>query len=246
VTRRSSLLLAGGAAFLIALIATLPASLIAGRIGPRLALSGAYGSVWSGGADQVTLDGAPLGALEWTARPSALLRAQLAYHLVLTHPAGHLSGDVAVGLGGAIDASGVEFSLPINALTAIKRPDSWQGAVSGRVDRALVENGWPSALSANLTLSGLRPPGAAFELGSYALELDPAASKPDTIVGRIKDVSAPLTVRAQLEVRRDRSYLIEGEVTPKPGTPATIASQLAFLGPADQLGRHSFSVTGTF
>jgi len=246
VTRRSTLLLCGGAAFLIALIATLPVSLIAGHIGPRLALTGAYGSIWSGGADQVSLDGAPLGALEWTAHPLSLLRGRLAYHLVVTQPAGHLSGDVAVGLGGAIEASGVEFSLPINALTAIKRPDSWQGAVSGRVDHALVENGWPTALSANLILTGLRPPGAAFELGSYALELDPAASKPDTIVGRIKDVSAPLTVRAQLAVKRDRSYLIEGEVTPKPGTPPTIANQLVFLGPADQLGRHSFSVTGTF
>jgi general secretion pathway protein N len=246
VTRRSTLLLCGGLAFLIALLATLPASLIAGRVGPRLALSGAYGSIWSGGADQVSLDGAPLGALEWTAHPLALLRARLSYHLVLTHPAGHLTGDVAVGPGGTIDASAVEFSLPINALTAIQRPDSWQGEVSGRVDRALIENGWPSALAANLTLTALRPPGAAFELGSYALELDPAASKPDTIVGRIKDVSAPLTVRAQLEVKRDRSYVIEGEVTPKPGTPATISNQLVFLGPADQLGRHSFSVSGTF
>jgi general secretion pathway protein N len=246
VTRRSALLFFGAVAFLIALIATLPASLIVGHIGPRIALSGAYGSIWSGGADQVSLDGAPFGAIEWTGHPLALLRGRLAYHIVISQPAGHLSGEVAVGLGGTIEASAVEFGLPINALSAIKRPDSWQGEVSGRVDRAVIEQGWPSALSANLTLSGLRPPGAAFELGSYALELDPAASKPDTIVGRIKDVSAPLTVRAQLEVKRDRSYTIEGEVTPKPGTPSTIASQLAFLGPADQLGRHSFSVSGNF
>jgi len=244
--RRRTLLLGGGAAFLVALAATLPASLIAGRVGPRLALSGAYGTIWSGGADQVSLDGAPLGALEWSAHPLELLRARLSYHVILTHPAGHLSGDVAVGLGGAIEASAVEFSLPINALSVLQRPDSWQGAVSGRVDHAVIEQGWPSALAANLTLSGLRPPGAAFELGSYALELDPAASKPDTIVGRLKDVSAPLTVRAQLAVKRDRSYVLEGEVTPKPGTPPTIANQLAFLGPSDQLGRRTFSVTGTF
>jgi general secretion pathway protein N len=236
----------GALVFVAVAVATLPASLVLGRLPPELRFEGASGSVWKGEADSIALRGVPLGAISWRSEPGALLSGQLAYRIVVTRPDGAVRGRIAAGFGGVVTATAVELKLPINALTPGFAENGWRGVVEGTVGTARLERGWPVALAAHLTLRNLSPPSSALTLGSYALEFDEGASTPQQLVGRLRDIEAPLTVRAQLLIRRDRSYTLEGEVTPRPGTPPEVNNAIAFLGLPDAAGRRAFTITGTF
>lgn len=238
--------LVGGVAFVVAGLATLPASLVVSRLPPNLALEGVAGSVWRGSAERVAYNGAPIGRLRWSAHPLSLLAGRLDYTVEVERPDGHVRGRVGATLGGAVTAEGVEIRLPVTALNPRAAANAWQGDLEGTVRSARIEAGWPVALAGSFVLSRVRPPGSAIEVGSFAFDFDETATTADTLVGRVRDVEAPLAVRAQLAVRRERSYVLEGEVAPKPGAPPAIANAVAFLGPPDNRGRRSFSITGTF
>ena len=241
------LALVGGAVFVAVGIATLPAILIPSRLPPDVALEGVGGSVWNGSASQFRLRGAPLGALTWTLRPAELLRGRLAFRVNLQRPDGYVRGVVATGLGGgAISARDVELRLPLTALSPQTAATAWRGDLAGSVPNARLETGWPVEASGTFTMSNLQPPGAALRVGNYSLEVDPEATTADQIVGRVHNLDAPLVVRAQLVVRRDRTYLLEGDVTPRPGAPPQVAETVAFLGLPDAQGRRQFTITGSF
>jgi general secretion pathway protein N len=240
------LALVGAAVFVVVGIVTLPASLVAPRLPPEVRLDGVRGSIWNGSAARFAYDGVPLGRLDWRARPLELFSGRLAYAIDLAHPEGFVRGRVSTALGGTLRADDVELELPLTTLSPETRDRAWRGRLAGVVPLARIEGGWPVAVQGAFTMSDLRPPGADFGVGTYALDFDPGASNADRLVGRVRDVDAPLDVRAQLVVNRDRSYLLEGEVTPKAGAPPAIANSVAFLGVPDALGRRTFTITGTF
>lgn len=241
------LALVGVLVFAAAGIATLPASLVVSRLPPQIAVEGASGTVWNGAATQASWQGTPLGALTWTAHPWSVVQGRADYSIELSRPDGYVRGRVSASFGGAsVEAQDVELKLPITALSRTVVANAWRGDLAGTVRRATLENGWPVDLVARFTMSGLRPPGAPFEVGSYELNFDEAASTPQQLTGRVRDLEAPLVVRGQLAIRPNRSYALEGEVAPRPGAPPEIANTVAFLGPADASGRRPFAITGTF
>jgi hypothetical protein len=246
--RQGALLAAVGVVvFAVAGIATLPASVVTGRLPPQFAVEGASGTVWRGAATQVRWQGIPLGALQWRAHPLSLLAGRADYSIDLTRPDGHARGRISATFGGgSVAAEDVELQMPITALSPNVAANAWRGDLHGTVTRAEIANGWPVDLVARFTMSRLRPPGAAFEVGSYELNFDESASTPQRLTGRVRELEAPMIVRGQLEILPNRSYTLAGEVTPKPDAPPEVANTIAFLGPADPQGRRSFTITGTF
>ena len=246
---RQRLLLAviGAVVFVAVGIATLPASLLVGRLPPDLRLQGVGGSVWHGGADSVRLRAVELGALRWDADLAALLRGQLEYAVELQRADGYLRGRIGATPGGTLLVRDLQLALPVGALSPTAGADQgWRGNLTGTVRTARIEAGWPAALVGRFEVAGLQPPASALEVGSYTIEFAPGAGTPTRLVGLVREHEAPLVVRAQLAVSRDRSYLLEGEVTPRPHAPAEVVRAIAFLGAPDAAGRRPFTITGTF
>jgi hypothetical protein len=235
-----------GLVFVAVGVATLPASLIVSRLPPQVTLAGAAGSIWNGSAARVAYQGVPVGALAWRSHPLALLAGRLEYEVDVRRTDGYLRGTIAMTFAGAVTAHDVALALPITALDPDPSPNAWHGELEGTVRRARIENGWPVDLVADLAMLRLQPPRTGLSVGDYAVAFDAGASSRDRLVGRVRDTHAPLIVRAQLLVQRDRSYTLEGEVAPQPGAPRSITESIAFLGPADALGRRTFRITGTF
>lgn len=236
----------GGLVFVGVGVATLPASLLVSRLPPQVTLEGVGGSIWSGSATRVAYQGVPVGALTWRSRPAALFAGRLAYDLDVQRTDGFLRGVIAVTFGGAVTAEDVQLSLPLTALNPNATVNAWRGELAGKVQRARIENGWPVDLVADLGMLRLRPPQSTLEIGNFAVAFDEGASTPERLVGRVRDTDAPLVVRAQLVVGRERAYTLEGDVAPRPGAPPAITDSIAFLGPADSVGRRAFTITGTF
>ena len=235
----------GAAVFVGVAIATLPASLLVHHLPPDLKVEGASGTVWNGGADAIRLRGTPLGAFSWSVEPGALLHGELAFHIEVSRSDGFVRGRIAVTGGGALTGRDLALELPLTALHPGSRQD-WQGDLIGTVESARLEHGWPVAVIGSFTMRGLTPPSSDVPIGDYGLDFDGRADTPTQLVGRVRDIAAPLVVRAQLVIRRDRSYALEGEVTPRPDAPPEISRAVAFLGAPDTAGRRTFEITGTF
>jgi general secretion pathway protein N len=237
--------LVGAAVFVGVGVATLPASLLVGRLPPELKVEGVSGTIWNGGADAIRLRGTPLGSFSWTSEPAALLSGELAFRIEIARPDGFVRGRLAATAAGALTGRELEMQLPLTTLNPGAEGD-WQGSLSGTVQSVRLEHGWPVALIGAFQVTGLTPPGSTLPVGDYALEFDGKADTPAQLVGRVRDLAAPLVVRAQLVIRRDRSYALSGEVTPRPDAPPDVSRAVSFLGAPDAAGRRTFDFTGSF
>jgi len=81
--------------------------------------------------------------------------------------------------------------------------------------------------------------------GSYKIALPAQKSPPGTLTGDLSDIGGPLQVTGTLQLKPDRSYLIEGLIAPRPDAPSDVVNTLQFLGAADAQGRRPFSLAGT-
>jgi general secretion pathway protein N len=239
--QRTLLALVGGGVFMGVAIATLPASLLVSHLPPDITVDGVGGSVWSGDADLVRVRGVALGAASWSIEPLGLLSGRLQYHLDLTRSDGSLHGRIAA-TAGALLGEDLALDLPIGVLSG----DGWQGEMKGTIRSIRLEQGWPVSLTGAFTFSNVQPPGAGVAIGSYAVEFDPATNADGRLVGRVRDVDSPLQVRAQLLIKRDRSYTLDGDVTPRPNAPPQVTQAIGFLGAPDASGRRPFMIGGTF
>ena len=235
----------GVAVFAGVVVATLPASLLVNRLPPDLKVEGVSGTVWNGGADAIRLRGTPLGSFSWSLEAGSLVKGELAFHIDVTRSDGFVRGRIALTAGGALTGEGLALELPLTTLHPGSKKD-WQGDLIGTVHKARLEHGWPVALIGAFTMRGLTPPDSDIPIGDYQLDFDGKADTEQQLVGRVRDLSAPLLVRAQLVIRRDRSYLLQGEVTPRPDASPEVSRAVAYLGAPDKSGRRAFEITGTF
>jgi hypothetical protein len=230
-----------------AVLAFLPASLVASRLPPSVGLDGPSGTIWSGRGEHLLINGADVGALEWDVAPSALLGGVVQAAIQLKHPSGELHGTVRVGLGGRVVGDGIDLELPLTTLHPNHGPDAWTGVLAGHIEHVELERGWPVALRATFTINGLNAPQAPRPLGNFLLSFDGKAD-PGTsdLVGLLRDLDAPIEVRANLRLAANRTYRIAGSLAPRATLDPETTQALAFLGAADANGRREFEITGTF
>ncbi|MGQ0428592.1 MAG: type II secretion system protein N [Gammaproteobacteria bacterium] len=246
MTRRSLWIAAGSAAFLVCLVAMVPASQLTRRLPPAVVMQGVGGTIWSGHASGLTVDRTSLGTVEWTCRPWRLLLLEWSCRVRLRPGGGAVAADVAGGLGGEIVASDISGMLPISTFEGVATPKGWTGLLVLDIERLRVVGQRPAEAVGLLYLRALKAPGPGGQLlGDFELVAGEGAVGTGTLTGRLRDLGGPLRVRGALELKPDGSYLLAGEVAPGPGAGPAIFDTLAFLGPPDDLGRRPFSIEGT-
>jgi general secretion pathway protein N len=246
MSRRSLLITAGIAAFLAFVVAMVPARQLASRLPPGIEMQGVGGTIWSGRARGLSVNGAPLGALEWTCRPWRIFVLEWSCRLNLRPPGGDISADLSGGLDGEVLANGIAGLVPISAFEGIATPRGWSGNLELDVDRLRIVRQRPAEAVGRLFVRSLKAPGPRGQLlGDFELTVGEGAVGTDTLTGRLRDLGGPLRVRGAIELKRDGSYLLSGEVAPGPGAGPAIFDTLAFLGPPDDLGRRPFAIEGT-
>lgn len=231
--------------------ATLPASLLAGRIEAwGLGAAALTGSVWNGQAQGLTWRTIPVGNLRWSVRPLSLLRGRLAGSLDLGRADGTARADFSVSPGGRLRFEGLAADLPVETLASfpLGLPPGWRGRLNGRFDLVEIEGKRATALRGTLDMNGLvAPPPRNVSIGSYRVVIpDPEAAAGDgKIQARVTDRDGPFSFEGRFTLGADRSFLLEGTLAPRGTTPPELARSLALLGPADAAGRRPVSVSGT-
>lgn len=246
MTRRSYLAAADIAAFLVFVVAMVPARQLTDRLPPDIEMRGVAGTIWSGQASGLNVRGAELGAIDWSCRPWRLLALEWSCRVRLRPPGGELDGDVAIGLDRELVASGVTGEVPIAAFEGIATPRGWTGLLALDIERLRFVDRRPAEASGQLFVRALKAPGPRGELlGDFELVVGEGAVGSEKLSGRLRDLGGPLRVRGAIELDRSGRYLMQGEVAPGPGAGPAIFDTLAFLGPPDDLGRRPFAVEGT-
>jgi general secretion pathway protein N len=247
--RRTRLLVAAGvAAFLIFLVAFLPASMLLQYLPPEVTLSGVTGTVWRGGAASISIKGTPLGSLRWSNRPWRLLLLQAQYRVELKPAGGATDMVVTARRNGRLEVSQLTGSFPVETVYGLISPEGWTGTVELDVERVVIVSGFPVSAGGTVQVRDLSYSGGPrrFNLGSFELMLGEGAVGSDSISGRLRDLDrGPMKVRATIELDRDHRYLISGEVAAGPEAGPAVLRTLSFLGPPDSLGRRPFSIEGT-
>jgi general secretion pathway protein N len=247
MARRGLLITAGAAAFLVSIVAMVPADQLARRLPSGISLEGTGGTIWSGHARALAVRGRPLGAIDWSCRPWRLLLLEWSCRLRLAPSDGEVSGDLAGDFGRQIVVREARGSLPISAFEGIATPHGWTGRLELDLRVVRLEGPKPVAATGTLYVRSLRAPGAGGQqLGDFELVVGEGAVGSDALSGRLRDLGGPLHVRGAIELQPDGRYLLRGEAAPGPGAGPAIFDTLGFLGPPDSQGRRPFAVEGTF
>ena len=244
--KRGLFIAAGVAAFLVFMVAMIPAGQLAQRLPPGIELAGVDGTIWSGRARALAVEGRPFGPIEWSCRPWRLLILEWSCRVGITPQGGAVSGDVSGNFGGEIAGHEITGRLPISAFEGIATPRGWTGALELDVQEIRIVDRRPAFASGTIYLRSLRAPGASGQmLGDFELVVGEGTVGGDVLNGRLRDLGGPLHVRGVVELSRDGRYLLTGEAAPGPGAGPAIFDTLGFLGPPDSQGRRPFTIEGT-
>jgi general secretion pathway protein N len=245
--RSGALLAAGIAAFLLFLLAFLPATLALRFVPPELALEGLSGSVWNGSVANASWRGKPLGPLRWSSRFWRLPLLELNYAIAYGPPGEEVSLDVVARPGGKLELSAVRGTLPVSRFQGFLARRGWNGRIELDIARVELRDARPVAAEGTVLVRGLSAPYAGSGgLGDFELTLGEGSVGGQGIAGRLRDLgSGPLTVRATLQLDETGGYLMSGEVATAAGADPRIQQALAYLGPPDSLGRRQFAIEGT-
>ena len=246
MSRYRILLAAGIAAFLVFLAIRMPASLLLRWLPASVATDGLQGTIWSGQARSVRVQGRSVGAASWSCRPWRIVLLEWSCRVWLRPPDGELSVALSGGFAGVLQGQDLAGSLPISLFEGMGVPTGWTGVLE--LDIGRLRFGTDSRLDAEgrLFLRDLKAPGpGGARLGDFELVIGEGAVGAGSLTGRLRDLGGPLRVRGTIVLQDDNSYLMSGEVAPGPGAGDEIFNTLAFLGAPDATGRRPFTIEGT-
>ncbi len=247
MTGRSKLIAAGVAAFLVFLVAMVPAGQLAHRLPEGIAMTGVAGTIWSGRASGLAVNRRTIGGIRWSCRPWRLVFLEWSCHLTLSPPGGEVSADARGDFGGEIVGRNIRGNVPIGTLEGIVTPPGWTGVLELDVDEVRIVGRRPANAAGTLFVRSLRAPGSGGQmLGDFELVVGEGSVGTGSLNGRLRDLGGPLHVRGAIELDPQGRYLMSGDAAPGPGAGPAIFDTLSFLGPPDRLGRRPFTIEGSF
>ena len=240
---KRGLLLVAAVTVVLALIVLFPARIAYWWAAPAgLDASGIQGTVWSGKADAVAMEGIYLGDVSWRIRPLRLFTGTLAYHAKGAPISGFVEANVGIGIGGTLTVSDLTASLPLSALAQTLRVRGLRGDASIQFDRIKIRDGLPIAASGTVQVNDLLAPSLSREsIGGYRAEF---FTQNNGVAASVEDTDGAVELAGSLQVNDDRSYQFLAQLVAKPETPATLRKQMEYLGPANERGQRELRVEG--
>jgi hypothetical protein len=242
-------LLLGLVGFLAILLVRLPAAWFGGQLPSQIQCEKLGGTVWHGDCEGMSIEqGIPnraplrIDALQWTLRPSALLRGRVSADIELLRGDSTAHATVTRGRGGLLDVRALKGDLRMDRALLPPLPAGWQGVATFEDVTLQLDGSSITELAGAAELRGMTD-GASGRLGSYRIEFG-SQSQSAPFKGTLKSTDGPLDLQGQLTVQSDTSWVLEGTVTARPDTPPSLERMLRLLGPADVAGARPFSIAG--
>lgn len=241
--RAFGLAVLGVLAYLVFLVASLPASLVAQRVAREtvqaVQLEGARGTAWKGEA-RLRVEGTSLGLLQWRWQPASLAAGRLGFALHVNEPHLEAAGELARGIA-AWELRGTARGSAEALGAAIPQVAPWRP--QGSVDLDVPALSWtPSSLAgearlewreAGVGIAEVRP------LGHYRAELrgDGAAARVT-----LATLQGPLQLAASGSLTPQGRLSLRGEARAEGPQAAALQPLLDLIGPRNPDGSRTFGV----
>jgi general secretion pathway protein N len=238
----------GIGAFIVFALVTLPAEVVLSRVAsPAISFSGVSGTLWNGRAQALRVAGIHAGSAEWDLHVLSLFTGRLSADVKLTRTDGFAQGEVTVTPSGQLALEGFTASFPASALPANVAQGGWGGTLNLKLSSLVLEDAWPTQADGTIEAVDLVGPASKpAEIGSYRIAFTGADASAGVLSGALTDLGGgPLQVAGTVQLKPDRSYLVEGLIATRPNAPASIANALQYLPPPDAQGRRQFSFEGS-
>lgn len=240
------LVLLGVAAFLVALVIVLPASWMGRALPPTATCANWSGSVWRGQCTGLSWSpGAAkqpvkLDSMRWQLHPLSLLRLQLGADVELSGAGVQARATLLAGRNhlrvSALSGAGALDHQLLGAL-----PAGWTAKLDARDVEFELLGRDVQRIAGTLTARELTAEHGT-RLGDYELQFAPQQHAPFT--GTLRDVGGPVELKAQLTIKADRSWMLDGAATLRPGSPPQLGRMLDQMNSADLQGRHRILLEG--
>lgn len=246
------LFLAAGAAFLLTLLASAPASLLRPLIGGAGSVTGISGTLWQGSARAATFGTVRCSDFRWRLRPLSLLAGRLAASIEADIASGFVRGDVEISVTGRISVSELQLSGQVADLAPGMASLAGTALASAEIRELGWSKGWIDTAIGTVRLAGILlgvpgGPPAANARGNFMLEFDaPSVAADQPLVGDLSDESGPLEVDGSVELTAPANYQVNATLKAKPEAPEYLVRALPGFGPPTGDGGHSFSMAGSF
>ncbi|EKP0308879.1 type II secretion system protein N [Aeromonas veronii] len=241
------------AAYLMFLLATLPAALVArhlplpAHIGNLLKLEGVSGTLWSGQIARLHYASESVSQLRWDVNGWSLLRFAPAVTIRFGERNG-LNGQGMIGWNGAAFGQDLTINMPAPWLLSrlplrLPFPLSVNGQLQLKIGQFAQGDTWCDRLDGQLDWYN-----ATAEIPAGQLDLaDPAATLSclDTkLIAELKQSSEAVQSMGRLEVQPNGQYLFQGVLKPGPALPTPMQQGLPLLGQPDPHGRFPLRYQG--
>lgn len=242
------LLILGVIAYVLLLIAFLPARMVFDRLAPYgFTAAAVEGSIWNGRARGMQVGMLSLGDVQWNLQLLPLFTGRLAADTRLTRPDGSAQADVMASLNGRVVLRNAAADLPIDAVVGGGGlPGGWRGKIRAQLSEVVLENAWPVAAVGTVEVIDLTGPAQQpANIGSYRLTFPGQGAADKVVVGKLADLQAAIAATGELRLSPGRAYLLNVRVAARPNAPESLKQGMQYLGAPDAEGRRPFSVSGT-
>lgn len=239
-------MIVGVLAYLVLLVSTLPAALVVDSIQAKNnnpVLSGVVGTVFTGRAARVQLQGIELGPLDWQIRVPGLLLGRLEYQLVFSSERFPGRAIAGIRLTGGRYVRDMAMSLDQDFLFNRWSPLEVQteGRLTVAVENMEFDDGFPSALTGFMQWSDaqlIEP----LQLALGRVELV-ATSEADHLSARVTN-NGPTTVSGKISLNRNGDYTLDLYIKPVAAASEELIDILGMAGQLQSDGSYLLSGSG--
>jgi general secretion pathway protein N len=237
----------GIGAYLLILLVNYPANRAAGYLEQQLtglSLQAVSGTVYSGRAANVVIQGLQAGAAEWTLRPAALLLGRLDYHVTLDGRSLQGSGNIGSGpLAGLVVK---DVTVEVNPQYLVDHfspvPIKTLGAVMLTIDTLRIRDGFPDELYGHMSWknAALQEP-VSLSLGQVDVVL---GSTGDSVTGNISNTPADTAVSGDISLLAAGRYNLRLLLKPRTSAPVEFVQMLDAYGQRQSDGSYVLTESG--
>jgi hypothetical protein len=245
IQRKRGLALVAVLAAIVTLLAMFPARVAYQMLSPpHLALSGFSGTIWRGGARELSTNGVYLRNVQWRLSVAGLLTGKAMLVVSGSPPTGFFDSEVALGLGGSVTLTGLNASMPLQMLESASGVPGLRGTMSLQLERLELIAGRAVALEGSIAVADLVVPMLARSpLGGYRADF---FTRDDGIVASVEDTDGVVDLAGSLQLRPDKGYSFLGQIVAKPNTPDSLRQQIAYLPKTGRPGQHELRLDGSY
>lgn len=216
----------------------------------NVSVSGIQGTLWSGSASAMSVDGFALRDVRWRVRPLQLLLGRVDAALEARLPEGFISSDV-VASPSSIRFENLRGGASLPSLTPVLPVRGMRGQASLELESLEIEGDWPTRVVGELRVTGLEVAPLVSNgrqqlvaLGDYTVTF--ADAPPRELAARFVDNGGPLEVGGTVTVDASRSYTLDALIEARAGADEQLVQGLAIMtAEPDAEGRRRLTLTGS-